>query len=64
MSFSDLNCYGLTCKNVLPALGGEHFSKKKLKKKGRVVEYCGKIMVWGIKVDLTSIVSTIRFVYV
>ena len=28
MSFFDLNCYGLTCKNVLPALGGEHFSKK------------------------------------
>ena len=28
MSFFDLKCYGLTCKNVLPALGGEHFAKK------------------------------------
>ena len=29
MSFSDLKCSGLTCKNVLPALGGEHFSQQK-----------------------------------
>ena len=39
MSFFDLNCYGLTCKNVFPALGGEHFSKKSYRKRVVAAKY-------------------------